>query len=169
MKKMKAILKVVLLIMIGFWILSKIPFNQNINQEISANIYKSGVLTGETTVVIDGEKSNYLFHNDEEFYGKFQILSYEKTGRDEMYASIRWRSDENVQVLMFSQNGTFPDMDLILTLMINEEMTHFALMFKDGTIIATSDEMLRFYTKYVSYDANTEVTTIKNVEKVPEI
>ncbi|WP_304509108.1 hypothetical protein [Anaerotignum sp.] len=165
----KTMLNAVILIMIGFWILSKIPFNQNINQEISANIYKNGMQSGETTVVIDGEKSNYLFHNDERFHGKFQILSYEKTDRKDMYSNIKWNSDDNVQKVLYFQNGTFPSMDIISTLFINEEMTEFSLMFTDGTVIATSDEVYQLYTKHVFYDDVTEITTVKDVEKIPEI
>ncbi len=165
----KTILKVAVVLIIGFWVLSKIPFNQNINQEISANIYENGVVTGETTVVIDGEKTNYLFHDDEEFYGKFHILSYEKTGRKDMHSSIRWNSEENIQKLTYFQNGSFPSMDLISTLIINDEMTQFALMFTDGTVIATSDEIHQLYTKHISYYPDTGTTSIKAVNKIPKI
>lgn len=165
----KTILKVAVVLIIGFWVLSKIPFNQNINQEISANIYENGVVTGETTVVIDGEKTNYLFHDDEEFYGKFHILSYEKTGRKDMHSSIRWSSDANIQKLTHFQNGSFPSMDLISTLIINDEMTQFALMFTDGTVIATSDEIHQLYTKHISYYPDTGTTSIKAVNKIPQI
>jgi len=79
-QKYKMIVKVLVVLVIGFWVLSIIPFNQNIKQEISASIYENGVVTDETTVIIDGEKSNYLFRDDDSFYGKFHVLSYEKTG-----------------------------------------------------------------------------------------
>jgi hypothetical protein len=42
---------VIVIFIIGVWILSKMPFNKNINQEISAQVYESGVVTGETKVV----------------------------------------------------------------------------------------------------------------------
>jgi len=165
----KTIFKVLVIFIIGFWIFSKLPFNKNINQVISANIYKSGVVTGETKVVIDGERSNYLFTDDEGFYGKFYIESYEKTGRENMFASIKWNNDDNIQRLTYFQNATFPSMDIVSTLMINDKMTQFALMFTDGTVVATSDEIYQMYTKHISYDSDKAVTSIEAVNKIPKI
>ncbi|KXL54223.1 hypothetical protein CLNEO_04540 [Anaerotignum neopropionicum] len=168
MKEKKA-MKIAVVCIIGLWMLSKIPFNQNIKQEVSANIYQNGGVTGKTTVVIDGEKSNYLFRDDEGFYGKFYILSYEKTGRENMVAGIRWRNGENVQQLMYSQNGTFPSMDIISTILTNDKITQFAVMLTDGTVIATSDEIYQLYTKYISYDSDTRITHIERVNEIPKI
>lgn len=168
-RKYKTIVKVVVVLVIGFWVLSIIPFNQNIKQEISANIYENGVVTGETNVFIDGEKSNYLFRNDDSFNGKFHILSYEKTGRDNISAHIAWDNDEHIQRLIYYRNATFPSMDIISTLIINEKMTQFALMFTDGTVIATSDEIYKLYTQHISYDPDTGSTYIEAVNIIPKI
>jgi hypothetical protein len=168
-QKYKTIVKMVVVLVIGFWVFSKIPFNQNINQEISANIYENGVLTGETTVSIDGEKSNYLFRDEESFNGRFYILSYEKTGRDGMFAHIAWKNDEHIQSLIYYQNATYPSMDIISTIIINEEMTQFALMCTDGTVIATSDEIHKLYTKHIYYDPDTGSTSIEAVNEIPKI
>lgn len=165
----KTILKVLVIFSIGFLILSKLPFNKNINQEISAYIYENGVATGETKVVIDGERSNYLFTDDERFNGKFYILSYEKTGRENMSASIKWNNDDNIQRLIYFQNGTFPSMDIVSTLIINDKMTQFALMFTDGTVVSTSDEIYQLYTKHISYDPDTGATSIEAVNKIPKL
>ncbi len=165
----KTILKVLVIFVIGFWILSKLPFNKNINQEISVHIYESGVVTGETKVVIDGERSNYLFTDDERFFGKFKILSYEKTCREDMFASIEWNNNDNIQRLTYFQNATFPSMDIISTLIINEKMTQFALMLTDDTVIATSDEIYKLYTQHISYDSDTGSTSVKAVNKIPKI
>lgn len=72
----KMIAKIVLLLVIGIWIFSVIPFNQKVTHEISAGIYENAVVTRETTIRIDGEKSNYLFRDDDSFDGEFHILSY---------------------------------------------------------------------------------------------
>ena len=165
----KTTLKVLVIFIIGFWILFKLPFNKNINLEISAHIYESGVVTGETKVVIDGERSNYLFTDDERFYGKFNILSYEKTGREDMFASIQWNNDDNIQQLTYFQNATFPSMEIISTLIVNEKMTQFALMFRDGTVIATSDEVYKLYTAHISYDSDAGSTSVKAVNKIPKM
>lgn len=168
-QKYKTIVKVVVILVVGFWVLSIIPFNQNIKQEISANIYENEVMIGETTVFIDGEKSNYLFRHDDSFDGKFYIQSYEKTGRDGMSASIRWGDENNIQRLVYFQNGTFPSMDVISTMIISEKMTHFALMFTDGTVIATSDEIYKLYIQHISYDPDTGSTSIYAENKIPKI
>jgi hypothetical protein len=165
----KTILKALVIFIIGVWILSKMPFNKTINQEISVHVYESGVVTGETKVVIDGERSHYLFTDNERFHGKFYILSYEKTGRENMLASVKWNNNDHIQRLLYFQNGTFPSMDIVSTLIINDKMTQFALMFTDGTVIATSDEIYQIYTKHISYDSDTEVTSIEAVNEIPKI
>ena len=166
-QKYKTIGKVVVALVIGFWVLSIIPFNQNVKQEISANIYENGVATDKTTVFIDGEKSNYLFRDDDSFNGKFHILSYEKTGREDMQASIRWGDEQDIQRLIYFQNASFPDMDVIGTILINEEMTQLALMFTDGTVIATSNEIYTLHKNHVSYYPETGSTSVVGI--IPEI
>ncbi len=166
-QKYKTIIKVVVALVIGVWVLSTIPFNQHIKKEISVNIYENGVANGETSIFIDGEKSNYLFHNDESFHGKFHIQSYEKTGREDMKAGIDWGHEQNIQWLTYFQNATFPDMDLIHTILINEEMTQLALMFTDGTVLATSDEIYTLYTNHVSYHPESGSTSVKGT--IPQI
>lgn len=59
----KTTLKAAIVLAIGLWILSKIPFYSNIDQEITANIYENGIVTGETIVFMKGERSNYIFTN----------------------------------------------------------------------------------------------------------
>ena len=147
--------------------LSTVPFNQNIKHEVSANIYENGSITDKTTILIDGEKSNYLFHNDESFSGKFHILSYEKTGREDTKAGIEWGDEQNIQRLLYYQNATFPDMDVISTILINEEMTQLALMLTDGTVIATSDEIYKLYTDHVFYHPESDSTSVRGI--IPEI
>jgi len=165
----KTIFKVAVVLIIGFWVLSKVPFNRNIKQEIPAHIYENGAVTGQTTVAIDGERSNYLFTDKECFWGKFHILSYEKTGSPEMTARIQWRNDGDIPDILYYQNGTFPSMDIIHTLIINDKMTQFAVMFTDGTIIATSEEIYQLYTKHISYNNETGVTLIHALDKIPKI
>lgn len=163
------ITKAVVVLVIGLWVLSIIPFNQNIKQEIPVSIYINGVVSDETTVIMDGEKSNYLFRNDDSFNGKFHIIFYEKTGRDNMSANIEWDKEEHIQRLIYYQNATFPSMDIISTLIINEKMTQFALMLTDGTVIATTDELYKLYTEYISYDSDTGTTNTKDANKIPKI
>ena len=168
-EKLKTIFKTVVVLVIGFWLLSKIPFNQSISYEMPAYIYQNGIMIGETSIIIDGERSNYLFTDDERFSGKFYILSYEKSGRENMSASIKWNNDDNIQRIIYFQNGTHPSMDIVNTLIINHKMSKFALMFTDGTVIATSDEIYQLYTKHISYDPDTGSTSIEAVNEIPKL
>lgn len=165
--KYKIIGKAVVVLVIGFWVLSLIPFNQKIVQEISANMYENGVITDKTTIFMEGEKSNYLFHNDESFNGRFHILSYEKSCREDMKAGIEWGHEQNIQRLLFYQNASLLDMDVIGTILINEKMTQLALMLKDGTVIATSDEIYTLYTNHVSYNPENGSTFVEGI--IPKI
>ena len=47
--------------------------------------------------------------------------------------------------ILYSQNATFPELDMERDLIIDENMEHFALGFKDGRIVATSDELMEMY------------------------
>jgi hypothetical protein len=60
LRKLKKSVFILLGIFIGVWILLKIPFEKKINQTITAGVYINGVEVEETTVVIDGGRSNYL-------------------------------------------------------------------------------------------------------------
>jgi hypothetical protein len=42
-------------------------------------------------------------------------------------------------------------------------------MFADGSVIATSDELYKLYTKHVSYDAGTGTTFTELVNEIPKI
>lgn len=164
----KTIIKAALLIIVAVWVIDKIPFNKNIDQQITASIYEDGAIIGQTAVVMDGEKSRYLFRKSEQYWGKFQIMSYEKTGIDDINAGINWNSDDNIQSIRYMIPGTFPDMDIMYYMLINEEMTKFALMFSDGTILATSDELYQLYIKHFSIN-NGGGMSVDDVTGIPKI
>ncbi len=167
--KMGKTTKIVFIVVVAIGILSLIPFNQKVNQEIDAKVYENAVAVKDTKVIIEGEKSNYLFRRDESFHGKFHISTYEKSKADGMNASISWDDKYHLQNLLFSQNATFPSMDTIGAMMINDKMSEFAFMFTDGTVIATSDELYNLYTKHISYDASTGTTFTELVNEMPKI
>lgn len=64
--------------------------------------------------------------------------------------------------------GVFPDMDIIRIILINDEMTKFALMFNDGTVMATSDDLYELYTKHISINAAGDIS-INDVYGIPPI
>jgi len=96
---------------------------------------------------MNGSRSNYLFKNEQNFIGSFYIKYYERTWREDMHALIIWNKYSDSQIIMYSQNATFPSLELLGKLYINETMDEFALGFKDGTVVATSDEMYQRYIK----------------------
>jgi hypothetical protein len=145
LRKLKKSVFILLGIFIGVWILLKIPFEKKINQTITAGVYINGVEVQETTVVIDGVRSNYLFSDEQDYNGQFIIEYYERTGRKGMNARIRWNKKVKQQHILYYQNATFPSLEINHELLIDKNMEAFALGFGDGTIIATSEEMYQSY------------------------
>ncbi len=135
----KVIAIVIVILIIGTWWLYKAPFNEKIDSNILANVYKDGILTSDTTVAIYGEKSNYLFHDDNRFEGKFIVPSYEITYS--ATAIIYRMFDTNMHNLWYAQVAPFALQEIQAPILINDNMNKFALMTIDGTVIATSDEM----------------------------
>ena len=110
-------------------------------------------MTGETIVFMKGERSNYIFSKEQNYWGKFYIDCVERTDREGMNAGIWWHSGghDTTQKIAYSQNATFPlTHEIAPYLLINKEMDQFAVEFSDGRIIAISDEMYRRY-KEVSW------------------
>lgn len=169
-RHIKTIIKVVLLIMVAAWVISKIPFNKNIDQQISANIYKDGTIIGQTTVSMIGEKSRYIFRPDG-FIGEFRIPYVEKTDIDELQTYISWNGEYNLQSISHYYKGKFTTADkrgLANYLLINKDMTNFSIMLTDNTMIATSDELYELYTNHISYLGDGKIS-VKNVNLISEI
>lgn len=167
-RKSKAFISAAFVLVIGLGVLSFIPFNQRISQEIKAKIYESGNAVSGTTVYIDGEKSRYLFRDRDSFHGKFHILTFEKSGRDGNDALISWdMSKFNIQEIIYNHEyGRFPSLETIGAILINKDMTNFALMLTDGSVIATSEELSRLYTNHISYDSDTASTHYKAADDI---
>jgi len=134
-------------VLIGGWILSKIPFETKINQTITAKVYKRGVIAQGTTVIINGARSNYLFAGEQYYEGQFIVEYYERTSREGMKAYIEWDKEFKESRILYHQNATFPSLEINREILINKEMKEFALGLQDSTIIATSDEMYQNYIK----------------------
>lgn len=144
-KNLRAILLTLVISIIGIWILSTIPFESDINQTITAKVYKDGVVLQDTSVIINGARSNYLFANEQYYEGQFVIEYYERTGREGMKAKINWYKEYEEQRILYHQNATFPTLGINHKLLIDKEMVEFAIGMKDGTIFATSEAILHDY------------------------
>lgn len=171
-KKLKTIINIVILIAIGIWIIDKIPFNKNINQQVIANVYKNDVVAEQTTIVINGKKSNYLFRKEEGFVGEFLIPYAEKTDRSDLQTYISWNDIDNTQRIIYSYKGGFrfaEDMEIVSTILINDSMTKFAIMLTDNTIIATSDELRELYDKHITWHNDIPGISIVKANEIPKI
>ncbi|MCT8136927.1 hypothetical protein H1D32_03660 [Anaerobacillus sp. CMMVII] len=144
-KNLRVILLILVISIIGIWLLYKIPFESDINQTITAKVYKDGVVVQETSVIIKGARSNFLLADEQYYNGQFIIEYYERTGREGMKANITWNKEFEKQRVLYYQNATFPTLEINHKLLIDKEMKEFAIGMQDGTIIATSDEILHDY------------------------
>jgi len=121
-EKIKIIFKGIILFMIALWILDKLPFAEKINQQIPAKLYQNGSVVGETAIIMEGTKTNYLFGHHDSFHGKFSVPLLEKTGRERMTASISWRADDNFQYILYYGYGNsylFEKIGMVSYLVIN--------------------------------------------------
>ena len=116
------------------------PFKTEMNKEVTATVYVDGVAQEETTVHMDGEISKRLFHPDRHFYGTFAIDYYPTTCDARHSAHIHWDED-GYQLINYYYPGGFVE-DYTTTLTIDETMEHFAVEFFEGTVIATSEDLM---------------------------
>jgi len=59
-------------------------------------------------------------------------------------------------------------MDIMNLMLISEDMTKFALMFNDGTIVATSEELYEIYARHFSV-IGPDSMSITDEEGIPRI
>lgn len=121
------------------------PFNEDVDKKIEAEVFMDGISERTTEVVIKGERSRYLFSERQFFFGSFQLEEYPRTQREDMTVEVSWHETFDTERILYSQNATFPELDMERDLIIDENMEHFALGFKDGRIVATSDELMEMY------------------------
>jgi hypothetical protein len=116
------------------------PFKTDVSKELTATVYVDGVAQEQTTVCIDGEISKRLFRKDRHFGGTFAIAYYPTTCDPRHSAHIHWDED-GYQVIDYLYPGGFVK-DYTTTLTIDESMDHFAVEFFEGTVIATTEDLL---------------------------
>jgi hypothetical protein len=170
--RLKTIITPAILLLVGLWIVDKIPFNKVINQQITANIYENGSVVGQTTIVIKGERSNYLFRREDTFTGEFLIPYAEKTDRSDLQTYIKWNGEDNTQSIGYFHQGVMKlaqDMGLVPRLLINDGLTRFAIMLTDHTVLATSDELCELYRKHITWHNDAKATYISAINKIPKI
>ena len=129
----------VALVILGIFLWNH-PFKTEVSKEVTATVYVNGAAQEETTVHIEGEQSKRLFHEDRDFNGTFAIDYYPVTCDVRHSAHIHWDED-GYQVIDYLYPGGFVA-DYTTTLTIDESMETFAVEFFEGTVIATSEDLL---------------------------
>ena len=116
------------------------PFKTDVSKELTATVYVDGVAQEETLVYIDGEISKRLFHEDRYFNGTFAIDYYPTTCDPRHSAHIQWDED-GYQIIDYHYPGGFVG-GYTTMLTIDENMNQFFVSFFEGTVIATSEDLL---------------------------
>lgn len=152
------ILPGLLLIIACVWLLCRISFPQNIFQQIRAEVYADGACIGTETITIDGSKTGGLFTGKQEFYGRMHIPSAAQTASETLKMQIFWDKELGYQrIICIPQPGTVTNAEaigLVPCMLTNRDMTQFALMLTDGTVIATSAELHALYRRHIAWDAS---------------
>lgn len=149
-KKVKVIVEVGVLLAFCVAVLLSLPFKKTIRQEITADIYTDGIVTGTTTVTMDGKKTRYLVHPNS-FVGEFAVEAVEKTCREDIGASIQWENGFNAQQILYMGHGQFYTDLIPSVLLISEDMERFAFYLLDGSVAATSKEVYETFTEHVAW------------------
>jgi len=160
------------ILIVALWALDKLPVSSDISHQIEAGIYEYGALTGQTIISIEGEKTNYLFRDDESFAGQFVIPFIERTGREGFTARISWNENENFQHVIYFGGGRFTlaeDLGIVPYILTSGDMTRLAVMLTDGRVLATSPELEDIYRRHITWNADTSTTSISEIEKIPGI
>lgn len=118
-RTIKTFIVTLIIILIGVWIISIMPFATDINQTMTAHIYIDGNAVQETAVHMNGKRSNYLFADEQRFIGQLYIECYERTGRESMHANVIFRKHEDRQGIIYYQNATFPSLGINHALLID--------------------------------------------------
>lgn len=116
------------------------PYPKKIDKTLAANVYDGTKVVQKTTIKLSGEQTKRLISSELVYIGSFEIEYYERSCRPGTEAKIKWLDEEN-QYITFFQNGNSSFLD-IKKIIINEKMTEIAVVFSDGTVVATSENIL---------------------------
>ena len=116
------------------------PFKTEVSKEVTATVYVNGAAQEETTVRMDGTIEKRLFREVRHFYGTFAIDYYPTTCNPNHSAHIHWDED-GYQLINYYYTGGFVE-GYTTMLTIDETMEQFAVSFFEGTVIATSEDLL---------------------------
>ncbi|WP_409969886.1 hypothetical protein RFF05_08295 [Bengtsoniella intestinalis] len=154
------------LCVMGF--LNTYSFSSTISQTIPATVYKDGVAVEETTVTIEGKRTNYLFHDNERYTGTFAIDCMEWTTRDTQSVLITWDNDDHLQKFSYWDYPPEIQDDICYHMLISDDMTQFGLLRRDGAFITTAPEVLALMEKHFALN-NTSGASVSDVQLIPPL
>lgn len=110
--------------------------SQKVMLEYPLGIYENGILTGETTLTVSGERHRLT----KDYSGRFAIAAIEETCRDNVYASIRWNYPADGYItLTYGRSGQFwIDGPLSRAyIYMSGNMESFAVRLEDGRVLSS--------------------------------
>ncbi|MBQ4649188.1 MAG: helix-turn-helix transcriptional regulator [Firmicutes bacterium] len=116
-------------------------FLENISQEVMADIYENGKVTGETKIYMEG---TYKDGRNKSFWGKFHVEVLPVTADEKLTASIKWdKGSMNgfPQIYYYRDGMNLVETGIKQKLYISDNMKNFAFELEDGRIIATSEAL----------------------------
>ncbi|WP_409968425.1 hypothetical protein RFF05_00300 [Bengtsoniella intestinalis] len=155
------------LCVMGF--LNQYSFSSTISQTIPVTVYMDGIAVEETTVTMEGKRTNYALHDNERYTGTFAIDSMEWTTRDTQSVRIAWGGDYgHLQTIQYWDWPFSEEEDIEYYLLISDDMTQFGLQRTDGAFIATSPEVLALMEKHFALN-NAGGASVSDVQLIPPL
>ncbi|MFI3292622.1 MAG: hypothetical protein SNI70_03780 [Rikenellaceae bacterium] len=148
--------------------LNTYSFSSTISQTIPATVYVDGIAVEETTVTMEGERTNYVFHDNERYTGTFAIDCMEFTARDTQSVLITWDNDEHLQKFTYWDYAPENQDDICYFMLISDDMTQFGLLRTDGAFITTSPEVLTLMEKHFVLN-NAGGASVSDVQLIPPL
>ena len=116
------------------------PFSRPIEKTLTAYGYDQAGTPVETSIRISGEVMEKPWRN-QIFIGYFGIPLSDQTCREGVEAKIEW-FEEGYQSILYYFNGEFSTLG-VSQIRIDPDMDEIGLRLEDGTIIATSEAMMK--------------------------
>lgn len=138
-KKIEYAVILVIIISIGYLLLTQATFKTEVSKKIPVTIYENDEYSYDSAVIIDGTIINYLLSPRQRFSGIFKLEDFSDHTPT---IFIKWSEDNDVLM----QSITSPDRSRFdFWMLIDRDMNSFALSYDDNKKAATSDEMLKTY------------------------
>ena len=128
-----------------------------IKGDVPLDIYENGVVVGETSVHIDGQRGHFLVGKQEDYFsGRFEIELIDRTCNEHYTAHIEWMEDgREYQTIMYFGGGDFflEQFGLNHVMLVNPTMTEMVIQMRDGRVLASSEAVYNIYMEHFTYNS----------------